>query len=211
MCAGYVKSHVARGFTLMEVLVAVAIFTVIGVMALSGYNELTSQGVLATRSSARVRQVQSAVFRMVQDFEQLEPRPVREPLGQSMEPALEAKTGTSPLVMFSRAGWSNPAGVQHPTLQRVAYRLENGKLYRDYWVVMDRTQTLEPVSTELLSGVKSASLRFMDLNRQWNEQWPPPGYVPPVPQYPNLRPIAVEINLELEDWGKITRLVEVAG
>jgi general secretion pathway protein J len=199
-----------HGFTLMEVLVAIAIFAVIGVMALSGYNELANQGALATQSTARVRQVQGAVFRMVQDFAQLEPRPAREPLGQSYEPALQAKVGTTPLVLLSRSGWSNPAGVQRSTIQRVAYRLEDGKLFRDYWVVMDRTQTLEPVSTELLSGVKSASFRFMDLNRQWNEQWPPPGYTPPGP-LPNIRPIAVEINLELEDWGKITRLVEVAG
>lgn len=199
-----------RGFTLMEVLVAVAIFAIIGVMALSGYNELATQGDLATKNTARVRQIQSAVFRMVQDFEQLEPRPAREPLGQTMEPALEAKTGTSPLAMFSRAGWSNPAGVQHSTIQRVAYRLEEGKLLRDYWVVMDRTQTLEPVTLELLSGVKNASLRFMDQNRQWTDQWPPPGYTAPGP-LPNLRPIAVEINLELEDWGKIVRIVEVSG
>ena len=198
-----------HGFTLMEVLVAVAIFAIIGVMALSGYNELSSQGTQANKNSARVRQVQSAVYRMVLDFEQLEPRPVRESLGQSMEPALEAKAGTSPLVMLSRAGWSNPAGIQRPTLQRVAYRIEDGKLYRDYWVVMDRTQTLEPVQTELLDGVKSASLRFMDFNRQWNEQWPPPGSLPP--GLPNLRPIAVEINLELQDWGKIKRIVEVSG
>lgn len=202
-------SRAQRGFTLMEVLIAVAIFTIIGVMALSGYNELTNQGALATKSSARVRQVQGAMFRLVQDFEQLEPRPVREPLGQSLEPALEAKVGTSPLVMFSRSGWSNPAGVQHPTIQRVAYRLDKGTLFRDYWVVMDRTQTLEPVSTELLTGVKAASLRFMDMSRQWNEQWPPSGAISAGP--PNLRPIAVEINLELEDWGKVSRIVEVAG
>jgi general secretion pathway protein J len=194
----------------MEVLVAIAIFAIIGVMALSGYNELTAQGSLAVNSTARVRKVQTAMLRMVQDFEQLDLRAVREPLGQSLEPALAAKAGTSPLVQFTRAGWSNPAGVQRPTLQRVAYRVEDGKLYRDYWVVLDRTQTLEPVSTELLDGVKSTSLRFMDLNRQWNEQWPPPGYVAPS-AVPNLRPIAVEINLELEDWGKITRIVEVAG
>jgi general secretion pathway protein J len=198
------------GFTLMEVLVAVAIFAIIGMMALSGYNELVNQTEIATRSAARIRQVQSAVFRMVQDFEQLEPRPAREPLGQSLEPALEAKVGTSPLALFSRAGWSNPAGVQHSTIQRVAYRVEDGKLLRDYWIVMDRTQTLEPVTVELLNGVRAASLRFMDQSRQWNEQWPPPGYTAPGP-LPNLRPIAVEINLELEDWGKIVRLVEVAG
>ena len=208
MCA----QRIQRGFTLMEILIAIAIFTIIGVMALSGYNELSAQGAIATKSTARVRQVQGAVSRLVQDFEQLEPRPVREPLGQSMEPAVEAKMGTTPLVMFSRAGWSNPAGVQHSTLLRVAYRLENGKLFRDYWVVMDRTQTLEPVSTELLSGVKSANLRFMDMNRQWNEQWPPPGFIAAGPAaLPNLRPVAVEINLELEDWGKIKRIVEVAG
>jgi general secretion pathway protein J len=203
-----VRAH--SGFTLMEVLIAIAIFAIIGIMALSGYNELTIQGALATKSTARVSQVQKAMFRLVQDFEQLEPRPVREPLGQSMEPALEAKAGTSPLVMFSRSGWSNPAGVQHSTLQRVAYRLDKDKLMRDYWVVMDRTQTLEPVSTELLTGVRTVNLRFMDMNRQWNAQWPPPGYTPPGP-LPNLRPIAVEITLELEDWGKIVRIVEVSG
>lgn len=198
------------GFTLMEVLIAVAIFVVIGVMALSGYNELSSQGSRAVKGSERVRKVQSAMYRMVQDLEQLDLRPVREPLGQSLEPVLSAKVGTSPLVVLSRSGWSNPAGVQRSTLQRVAYRIENGKLYRDYWVVMDRTQTLEPVTTELLDGVKSANLRFMNMSKQWNDQWPPPGFVS-ANNFPNLRPIAVEINLELEDWGKITRLVEVAG
>ena len=194
----------------MEVLIAIAIFTIIGVMALSGYNELSTQASIATNSSARVREVQRAVFRLVQDFEQLEAREVRNPLGQYHDPAIEAKAGASPLVIFSRAGWSNPAGVQHSTVQRVAYRFENGKLYRDYWTSTDRTQTLEPVSTELLSGVKSANFRYMDQSRQWNEQWPPPGFIAPGGAL-NVRPIAVEINLELEDWGKIRRIVEVAG
>lgn len=199
-----------RGFTLMEVLIAIAIFTVIGVMALSGYNELSSQGAIAANSSARIRQVQSAVFRLVQDFEQLEGREVRNPFGQYHDPAIEAKAGASPLVIFSRAGWSNPAGLQRSTVQRVAYRLEDGKLYRDYWTATDRTQTLEPISTELLAGVKSTNFRFMDQSRQWNEQWPPQGYIAPGGTI-NLRPIAIEINLELEDWGKIRRIVEVAG
>jgi general secretion pathway protein J len=199
-----------RGFTLLEVLIAIAIFTIIGAMALSGFNELSTQASAATNSSIRVREVQRAVFRLVQDFEQLEAREVRNPLGQYHDPAIEAKAGSSPLVIFSRAGWSNPAGVQRSTVQRVAYRLENGKLYRDYWTSTDRTQTLEPIRAELLSGVKSANFRYMDQSRQWNEQWPPPGFIAPGGAL-NVRPIAVEINLELEDWGKIRRIVEVAG
>jgi general secretion pathway protein J len=49
----------------------------------------------------------------------------------------------------------------------------------------------------------------MDANQTWHEQWPPLGYS--APDLPRLRPIAVEVTLELEDWGKIVRLVEVSG
>lgn len=197
------------GFTLIELLVAIAIFTVVGVMALSGYNELVSQSERAADSSARIRKVQAAVFRISQDFAQLEPRPVREPLGDTMEPAMRAAVGTTQVALLTRSGWSNPAGVQRGTLQRVGYRLEDGKLFRDYWVVLDRTMTNEPVTVELVDRVRSATLRFMDQNRQWHDQWPPAGYTSTL--LPNIRPIAVEITLELEDWGRIVRLVEVAG
>ena len=71
----------ARGFTLVEILVAIAILTVITVMAYAGYNELAHQSELATERMDRVRAVQTTVLKLSQDFEQLEPRPVREPLG----------------------------------------------------------------------------------------------------------------------------------
>ena len=61
----------------------------------------------------------------------------------------------------------------------------------------------------LIDKVKTASLRFMDQNQTWHEQWPPLGYSGA--DASRLRPIAVEITLELEDWGKIVRLVEVSG
>ena len=61
----------------------------------------------------------------------------------------------------------------------------------------------------LLDRVKRMQLRFMDSNRTWHEQWPPLGYS--APDAPRLRPIAVEVTIELEDWGEIKRLIEVAG
>ena len=61
----------------------------------------------------------------------------------------------------------------------------------------------------LLDQVRTVSLRFMDQNQSWHEQWPPLGYSGP--DALRLRPIAVEITLDLEDWGKIVRLVEVSG
>jgi general secretion pathway protein J len=199
----------ARGFTLLEVLVAVMIFGIISVLAYGGFNQLTQQRDIVDRSAGRTRAIQSAVQRMSEDFAMLEPRPIREPLGESMEPALRADTRTETLADLTRSGWTNPAGMTRSTLQRVTYRLQNNKLQRAYWNALDRTLTAEPTSAVLLDKVRSVAFRFMDQNQSWHDQWPPLGYSGP--DAARLRPIAVEITIDLEDWGKIVRLVEVAG
>ncbi len=206
---GLTRSRASSGFTLLEVLVAVAIFAVVSVMALSGYNELINQGDRINLNSQRTRAIQIAVQRMVQDFSELEPRPVRESLGSLPQPVLMAEPRKVQLAELTRAGWSNPAGVPRPTLQRVAYRFEDGKIRRDYWLALDRTLQSPPVSVVLLDEVKSVTLRFLNADRTWQEQWPPDGSSGPGVAF--VRPIAVEITLELEDLGKIVRLVEVAG
>ncbi len=199
----------AGGFTLLEVLVAVAIFVIVGMLAMTGYNELMSQTERVDESAARTRAIQSAMMRISQDFALLEPRAVRPVLGQDPVPALRAGGDGESGIELTHSGWSNPAGVPRSTLQRVAYRLEDTDLYRDYWPVLDRTQSVEPVSVVLLERVKSVSIRYMGADRDWKEQWPPLGYSGPTLRY--ALPVAVEITLELEDWGKITRVVEVAG
>ena len=197
-----------RGFTLLEVLIAVTIFVIVGMLAMTGYNELISQTERVDEGAARTRAIQSAMMRISQDFALLEPRAVRPALGQDPVPALRAD-GDSGGIELTHSGWSNPAGVPRSTLQRVSYRLEDTDLYRDYWPVLDRTQNVEPVSVVLLEKVKSVSVRYMGADRDWKEQWPPLGFSGPTVRY--ALPIAVEITLELEDWGKVTRIVEVAG
>ena len=202
----------SRGFTLLEILVAVAIFGIVGVLAFSGYSELTRQSERLAESAARTRQIQTAIHRIVQDFSSLEPRPIREPLGDNLQPALLADARREQLAEFTHSGWSNPAGVPRSTLQRVAYVLEDGKLTRNYWVMLDRTLSTEPVRAVLLDRVKAINLRFMTNARRFTDQWPAAGGGNAAgPNAAGALPIAVEITLELEDWGTITRLVEVAG
>jgi general secretion pathway protein J len=198
-----------HGFTLLEVLVAVVVFGIISVLAYGGYNQLTQQSDIVERSSGRTRAIQSTMHRMAEDFAMLEPRPIREPLGESLEPALRSGGGLDTLADLTRSGWTNPAGISRSTLQRVTYRLEDNKLRRAYWNALDRTLTAEPTSAVLLDKVRTVSFRFMDLNQTWHEQWPPLGYSGG--DAATVRPIAVEITLELEDWGKLVRLVEVSG
>lgn len=205
----------AHGFTLLEILVAVAIFGIVGMLAFGGYSELTRQSERLAESAARTRAIQTAVHRISQDFSSLEPRPIREPLGDSLQPALLADARSERIAEFTHSGWSNPAGVPRSTLQRVVYTLEDGKLMRSYWVTLDRTLATEPVRTMLLDRVKSMNLRFMTNQRRFTDQWPPAlggGAVGAnAARAASTLPIAVEVTLELEDWGEITRLVEVAG
>lgn len=196
------------GFTLLELLIAITIFAIIGALALGGYNQLLAQRARADESMARIRITQLAVTRIAQDFVQLEPRPVRDATAQTQRPALMTEAGGLYAVEFTRSGWSNPAGVQRPTLQRVAYRVQDNKLYREYWTVLDRTLATTPVEVDLLDKVTNFSLRFMDQNRQWQTSWPMGAAGAPSERARAL-PLAVEFTLQLEDWGEIKRVVEV--
>jgi general secretion pathway protein J len=200
----------ARGFTLVEVLVAIFIFAIVSAIAMGGYNELVKQSSIVDAGAARTRAVQATMQRFNLDFTSLEPRPVRQPLGDGLVPALRAdEKNADQLVELTHSSWSNPAGVPRSTLQRVAYRIEDKKLIREYWLSLDRTMTSEPESAVLIDGVKELKLRFLDANRTWHDQWPPLGYSPA--DAPWVRPIAVEVTLNLEDWGELKRLVEVSG
>jgi type II secretion system protein J len=113
-------------------------------------------------------------------------------------------------------------------LQRVLYYFQDGTLRREYFTVLDPTQASQAVRRDLMTHLKSVSLRFMDVQTgnvkqlqpgsgsgtsvggiTWSPIWPPINNA----GQNNLRyrPLAVEITLETEDWGKIVRYVEIAG
>jgi general secretion pathway protein J len=198
-----------RGSTLLEVLVAIAIFAFVGVMALSGYTQLQKQAEYQQLRLERVREVQRAVQTLAQDLTQIEPRPIREPIGEQRVPAVLAGDSVEYKLEFTRSGWLNTAGLPRPTLQRVGYRLDQDGLWRDHWRVLDRTQAAEPVRVRLLGGVRSVTFRFMSPSLEWVERWPQLGGNPV--EQERLRPAAIEVTLDLEDWGEIKRIVEVAG
>jgi general secretion pathway protein J len=201
-----------RGFTLVELMVAILILAIMATMAYGAIQNAVNNREVLQENEKRLLEVQTAMRVMSQDFVQLAPRPVRQPVGDGWLPAINAIPNTSPMVTFTRGGWANPAGIQRPALQRVAYVFENNTLRREHWVVLDATLASETVKRELVTKVRSARFRFMDAGHQWREQWPVPGIPIPnaLPGEDLSRPIAVEVTIELEDWGTIRRVFEVA-
>jgi general secretion pathway protein J len=118
-------------------------------------------------------------------------------------------TTTVPLAELTRAGWSNTAGQQRSTLQRVSYTLEGDVLKRSYTTALDIVQGTQPQVQDLFGNVKTVQLRYLDGNITWQNAWPPPNL--PNPENLWTRPLAVEITIEFKDWGTVRRLIEVAG
>jgi general secretion pathway protein J len=203
-----------RGFTLLELLVAMFIAAVMFAIGYGAINQAVNNNGALTEQQTRLKEVQTAMRTLEQDLVQLAPRPVRQSLGDGYLPALigQADPNTQPILQLTRGGWNNPSGVQRPGLQRVAYFLEKNTLRREYWTVLDPTLTNTTQKRDLLTHVKAVTFRFMDVSRTWQTQWPPTGVAGGLAQETTLRsrPIAIEITLETEDWGKLVRIIEVA-
>jgi general secretion pathway protein J len=185
-----------------------AIFAIVGAMAMGGLNAVLGQEEVARRQLQRLHQVQRAMRIMTSDFSQLNPRIVRDQLGTASDPALLAECHTEGIVCLSRDGWRNPFWRQpRGTLQRVRYRIEEDKVVREYWQAMDLTLSNEPRSEVLLDSVETLSIEYLDRRREPHPVWPPERTGGPTSDLPR----AVSITVKLRDWGEIVRTVEVAG
>ena len=228
----------AAGFTLLEILVALAIAALMFAMGYGAINQAITTRAALKQKQARLIELQTAVRVLEQDFVQLTPRPVRQPIGdEPAQPALQGSaggtqtsgfvsslgggssaaasstSGAPPLLALTRGGWANPTGLQRPAEQRVAYFFENGTLRREYWYVLDPTLSSTTAKRDLLTKVKSVTFEYMDLTHTWQPQWPPSTVAGAQALESNLRirPMAVRVTIDTEDFGKIVRIFEVAG
>ncbi len=197
---------IARGFTLIELLVSMAIFAVISAMALGGLNAVITQQELAREDMEELERLQRTVRSLMNDFGQLYPRYVRDSLGQGTETPLVTDGRGEFYVRLTRGGWRNPAQLPRGTLQRVQYRVEDGELIRESWLVLDSPLGAEPRSEVLIDGVEEFRIEYLDGTDDWSESWPP---LRRTDAGATGGPRAARITLSLAGWGEIERLVEM--
>jgi general secretion pathway protein J len=196
------------GFTLVELLVALFITTLLFAMGYGALSQALNNRKEVEEQAARLGAVQQALRVMEQDIELMQPRPVRDELGNGYQNAIVVSQSV-PLT-FTRGGWANPAGLPRSELQRVSYLLRDGKLIRRHLPVLDATAAVPYEERELLDQVVVLKFRYMGGGLVWQDSWPPPLPVP-AQELLRARPVAVEITLQLKDWGQLQRIVEIAG
>lgn len=196
------------GFTLIELLVAMAIVAIIGIMALTGLNTVINQQEISEDRAERWREIQLAMRMLVQDLYQVHPRVTRDETGTAQLASFVADPSHLFALEFSRGGFSNPTGAPRGSVLRVAYDTEENTLVRFYWPVADRTLATPVGRNNLLTGVELMEVLYIDDEGNATRDWPPLDSFG-AGGSPTERPRAVEITLELEDLGRIWRLIEL--
>ena len=171
------------GFTLVEVLIAMAITAFVSVLSYQTLSTALAGIESARTESERLYEINRAFTVLSRDVRQMTNRPVRDEFGQMASAVSGGELARDPL-RLTRSGWHNSTGAPRSTLQRVAYRLEEDKLLRLSYPVLDRTTAIEPTETVLIDGVEVFELRFLpsvnalevDRNqvidrRFWQENW----------------------------------------
>jgi general secretion pathway protein J len=196
------------GFTLIEVLVAMAIFGVMTTLAYMSLGQTFVSADILTKRMDRLQSIQRTIRYLSNDLASAAPRPVRSDVGDTYLPAFMVSAANDFALAVTHGGWPNPAGLPRSTQQRSVYLLEDGKLFRIYYTVLDSTYSNNAISTEILDGVESLEFRMIQDNSEVTNQWPPAGVQGAGAD--RLRPRAVEIILTLESEGEIRRIIEVA-
>ncbi len=204
------SSSSIRGFTLIEILVAMAIFTVIGLASTGVLNSVINSDSLSTERFEKLEQLQRAMLTIERDILQIVPRALRvngQPINMVISGGEDVLNSDTDGLGFVRVGWQNPQMLlPRSTLQAVGYRIQEQQLQRLYGNYVDNVIGHEPKVKVLLSDIEDFQVRFLtDLDKlsepdDWDET------------YANAQlPKAISITLVSKTFGKIRREFMLAG
>lgn len=170
------------GFTLLEMLAAIAIFSIVSLSAWQIFQGVMSSHEIVLNKNEQLRQLQYALLLIDQDLQQIADRGTRindNITSQSLFSDNQMLDSDDEALALVRYGWQNPdQRLPRPELQRVFYRLRNNNLERQYHHVLDPASiNVEPVTQVLLNDISSLQFRFY-LHGRWQDSLPGDGTFP---------------------------------
>ena len=191
-----------RGFTLLELVLAIAVFGIIAGLAYGGLNSLSTQGRWLQKESDHFAQIQKTLHLMGSDVQFAVRRGVRDALGSEV-PAMTGGIDER-LLMLTKAQWPREDDAN---LVRIHYLKNGNSLQRKIWPVLDRLPTHQAITADLLTNLENLQIRFLGAER-WHTSWPL-GARPDDRQDP--LPRAIELTIELPGGEHYRRVFPVSG
>lgn len=191
-----------RGFTLLELLVAIAI---LGLISVGAYKLLSDTIMVRERGQIQqqqLRDLQKAMMLIQRDVQQATPRAIRDEFGDA-QPAVYLPQPN--VLEFSRRGWRNPLQQTRSEIVRLRYRMEGGELLRERWDALDRARMTQPEKIVLLEKLSDFSIQVV-ANGNRLDSWPPLSS-PDVDRSKAPMPQAVELAFRHPTFGLIKRII----
>src|SRR4051812_41645305 len=192
-----------RAFTLVELLVALAIFAILSAFAYRGLAAMLDNREALQRETRKWRDVTLFVGRIERDLAAVLNRTAIGTSGTPQSPVSSALEGRQREgLSFTRSG----SFLQENSLaapQRIAYRWVEGRIERLGWSGVDVSPREEPTAVPVLANVASLGFRFLDpRSGEWRGTWGLPGSNEKLPA-------AVEVTLMLASGERIVRLLDM--
>ncbi len=196
-----VKKKPQQAFTLIEMLISVAIFALMAAMAYGGLSQVIRSSEQIKLSNKTLSELQFTLSSIERDLLQLSDRKIRDEFGDEQAALKLAEDQLT----FSRLGWVNFIGAQRSHIQRVEYVLEDEQVLRRYWLSLDQTVEQKPIQSVILEDVKSLTFKVIDSTGAVHISWPDNIGV----NASSASAKAIEMVIELNRWGEIKKLIEL--
>jgi len=198
-----------KAFTLLEVVIAMAIAALIGVGAMKLLDSATTAHKNIQEQGERYNQIERALLFLSNDMQQLAPRNFRDEFGDTKNNLTSDDSIGKTHLSFTRLGRRNPAQLPRSNLEKLTYLVEEETLQRISFAYPDGMNVEQGLSRTLLEGVSSLKAEFFD-GEEWTDYWPVDDGQGTTPNNTVNLPVAIKISLDLMDLGLISRIYPIS-
>lgn len=196
--------HKYRGFTLIEILIALVVFAILAGITSSAMYYAFNTKARVNQQADRLNMLQLAVILLERDTTQAISRSIR---GNEMH-QFSAFIGQSQYFEFTRLGIENPYSQEkRSNMQRIAYVCRDNQLIRRRWPVLDTTNRDRYEDKVILDNLTACRFAYLNQSLQVLPEWRENA----LQQNQRAEPLpkAVQLNMTLRDWDKMSLLFTI--